>query len=77
MDEKTMPLSSSATHLGILRSESREKVINIEQRLSLSRRTLYALINKGLNPKVAFKIYQCCVISRLLYGLEVLPLDST
>ena len=82
-DENTIPLSSSTTHLGILRSETKENVINIEQRLRVARRTLYALVNTGLhgsnelNPKVAYKIYQCYVISRLLYGLEVLPLNST
>ena len=45
--------------------------------------TLYALINtgvhgsNGLNPRVSYKIYQCYVIQRLLYGLEVLPLTQT
>ncbi|MCG7878106.1 MAG: reverse transcriptase family protein, partial [Candidatus Thiodiazotropha endolucinida] len=83
LEDKTIPLSSSTTHLGILRSETQENIINIEQRLSLARRTLYALINtglhgsNGLNPKVAYKIYQCYVIPRLLYGLEVLPLNIT
>ena len=28
----------------------------------------------GLNPRVSYKIYQCYVLPRLLYGLEVLPL---
>jgi hypothetical protein len=31
----------------------------------------------GLNPKVSFKIYQCYVLPRLLYGLEILPLSKT
>ena len=77
---KTIQSSSSTTHLGLLRAEVNENVINIEERLSLARRTLYALINtgvhrsNGLNPRVSFKIYQCYVVPRLIHGLEVLPL---
>ena len=83
LDIKSIPLSSSTTHLGNLRSETRENSINIDDRLSLARRTLYTLINtgvhgsNGLNPEVSFKIYQCYVIPRLLFGLEVLPLTVT
>jgi hypothetical protein len=33
--------------------------------------------SNGLNPKVSFKIYQCYVLPRLLYGLEILPLSKT
>ena len=53
-----MQFSSSTTHLGLLRSEVKENITNIEERLSLARRTLYALINtgvhgsNGLNPRV-------------------------
>ena len=61
----------------------KENIINIEERISLARRTLYALINtgvhgsNGLNPRISYKIYQCYVIPRLLYGLEVLPLTQS
>ena len=57
--------------------------INIEERLSLARRTQYALINtgvhgsNGLNPRISYKIYQCYVMPRLLYGLEVLPFTQS
>ena len=74
-------LSPTTTHLGIFRAETRENIIN-EERLSLARRTLYASINtgvhgsNGLNPKVLLKIYQCYVIPRMLFGLEVLPLKK-
>ena len=83
MGDKKVQFSSSTTHLGLLRSEVNENIINIEERLSLACRTLYALINtgvhgsNGLNPRVSYKIYQCYVIPRLLYGLEVLPLTQT
>ena len=78
-----MQFSPSTIHLGLLRSEVNENVINIEERLSLARRTQYALINtgvhgsNGLNPRIAYKIYQCYVMPRLLYGLEVLPLTQS
>ena len=83
LSEKAIPLSSSTTHLGLLRSETNENVINIEERLKLARRTSYALINtglhgsNGLNPRVSYKIYQCYDIPRLLFGLEVLPINQT
>ena len=70
MDNNSISLSPTTTHLGILRAETRENIINIEERLSLARRTLYALINTGVhgsngfNPKVSLKIYQC-------YGIRV------
>ena len=82
MGEKSMELSLSTTHLGLLRTEVNENMINIEDRLSLARRTLYALINtgvhgsNGLNPRVSYKIYQCYILPRLLYGLEILPLTA-
>ena len=44
---------------------------------SLARRTLYSLIStgvhgsNGLNPGCSYKIYQCYVLPRLLFGLEV------
>ena len=66
----------------ILRAETQENIINIKERLSLACRTLYALINtgvhgsNGLNLKVSLKIYQCYVIPRILFGLEVLPLNK-
>ena len=83
LSEKTITLSTDTTHLGILRSESNENIINIEGRLKLARRTLYALIStgvhgsNGLNPCVSYKIYQCYVVPRLLFGLEVLPFNQS
>ncbi|CAC5380586.1 unnamed protein product [Mytilus coruscus] len=75
--------TNQAVHLGILRSELKENVSNIEDRISISRRTMYALLNTGLhgsngiNPIVSYKIYQFYVIPKLLYGLEVLPLNNS
>ena len=68
-------------HLGIIRSEKNENNLNLKKRISLARRTLYALIKTGvhgcndIDPKTSFKIYQVYVLPRLLYGLEVLSLS--
>lgn len=70
------------THLGVIRSQLKENELNIQKRISDSRRTLFALIpsgmhgSNGLNPKVSFRIYQAHVIPRLLYGTEILPLTE-
>ena len=79
LNGNNLSLSESTTHLGLLRSEINENIINIEDRLSLARRTLYSLIStgvhgsNGLNPRRSYKIYQCYVLPRLLFGLEALP----
>ncbi|MES9880822.1 MAG: reverse transcriptase domain-containing protein [Sedimenticola sp.] len=83
LGESEVTPSAKATHLGILRSETKENEINIDERMSLARRTMYSLLNtgfhgsNGLNPAVSLRIYQCYVLPRLLYGLEVLPLNIT
>ncbi len=65
--------TNQTVHLGIIRSEVKENDLNIEDRISLARRTLYALINtgvhgtNGLNPSVSYKIYQTYVIPKLHY----------
>ena len=68
LNGKEVTLSSKTMHLGLLRSETNVNVINIEDRLKLVRRTLYALINTVLNPPVSYKIYQCYILPRLLYN---------
>ncbi len=70
-------------HLGLLRTSNKENDLNIRERISLARRTLYSLIStgvhgtNGLNPKISCQIYQAFVLPRLLYGLEVLPLSAS
>jgi hypothetical protein len=79
LGDKTVYPSEETTHLGINRAELKENQLNVEARISLARRTLYSLSNtgvhgsNGLNPTVSFKIYQCYVLPRLLYRLEILP----
>lgn len=83
LNGNSISLSETTTHLGLFRSEVNENTINIEDRISLARRTLYSLIStgvhgsNGLNPACSYKIYQCYVLPRLLFGLEVLPLTKT
>ncbi|CAC5384081.1 unnamed protein product [Mytilus coruscus] len=70
------------THLGLIRAEIKENDVNIKARISIARRTLYSLMNtglhgtNGLNPQTSYKIYQSYVIPRLLYGMEILPLNQ-
>ena len=83
LNGNNISLSENTTHLGLLRAEVNENIINIDDRIRLARRTLYSLIStgvhgsNGLNPKCSYKIYQCYVLPRLLFGLEVLPLTQT
>ena len=74
--------SNETTQLGLLKAELKENDLNIEARLSIARRTMYSLMNtgvhgtNGLNPQTSYKIYQCYVMPRLLYGLEILSLNQ-
>ena len=76
-------VKSETVHLGLIRSEKLENNINISDRISLARRTLYALIktgvhgSNGLNPKVPYRIYQAYVLPRLLFNIETLHLNKT
>ncbi|MES9903493.1 MAG: reverse transcriptase domain-containing protein [Sedimenticola sp.] len=74
--------SEQTVHLGLIRAASGESNLNISERISLARRTMYSLIKtglhgtNGLNPKVSYRIYQAYVLPRLLFGLEVLQLTN-
>ena len=76
-------VNSQTVHLALSRAEKSENNINISDRISLARRTLYALIkigvhgSNGLHPKVLYKVYQAYVLPRLLYSLETLHLNKT
>jgi hypothetical protein len=74
--------TNHAIHLGIPRAETRENEANIKDRISLARKTMYALMNTGLhgsngiNPSVALRIYEAYVLPKILYGMEVLSLNQ-
>ena len=48
------------THLGLLCAEKAESTLNISERISVARRTLYALIktevhgSNGLSPRISY-----------------------
>ena len=83
LGSKEVQVEPKLTHLGLLRAEKAESTVNIVERISVARRTLYALIKtgvhgtNGLNPRISYWIYQVYVIPRLLYSLDVLPLTDT
>ena len=68
---------------GTLRSEEKENARNIEDTISLARRTGYSLMksgfygSNGVCPKVFYKIYQSYILPRLVYSMEVLNLNKT
>ncbi|CAC5424233.1 unnamed protein product [Mytilus coruscus] len=73
--------SEDTTHLGF-EKELKENNLNIDARISIPRRTLLSLMNTGLhgtngiNQQTSYKIYQSYVIPRLVYGMEILPLNQ-
>ena len=82
LGENPIRLSERAIHLGITRAEKGESVFNVNDRISLARRTSYSLMNtglhgtNGLSPEASYVIYRAYVLPRLLYGLEVLSLTQ-
>ena len=83
LGSKKVQVEPKLTHLGLLRAEKAESTLNIVERISVARRTLYALIKTrvhgttGLNPRISYRIYQVYVIPRLLYSLVVMSLSDT
>ena len=82
LGENPIRLSERAIHLGITRAGKGESVFNVNDRISLARRTSYSLMNtglhgtNGLSPEASYVIYRAYVLPRLLYGLEVLSLTQ-
>ena len=83
LGDNILSFSDTAIHLGVTRAGKKESDINIDERISLARRTSYSLMNtglhgaNGLSPEVSYQIYKIYVIPRLLYGLEIIPLNNT
>lgn len=80
-DDIGLPTTSSFTHLG-LEWSSGCTTPNIELKISMARRTAYALTSlglhgeNGLSPATSLKIINTYVIPRLLYGVEALVLSK-
>ncbi|VDI29779.1 Hypothetical predicted protein [Mytilus galloprovincialis] len=68
LDDKNMPSANQGTHLGIIRAIKDQNKTNIQDRISLARRTAYSLMNVGVHE---YTFYQ-----GLLYSLEVLLLNN-
>ena len=78
---KTLKAEQHSTHLGIFRDV--KKKINIEEKVTLSRKTAYALMGAGLHSgngltkQLCAYLWNTYVIPRLVYGLEVQQLTRT
>jgi hypothetical protein len=76
MDTEEIKQTTETKHLGIKRNSKNN--IDIEDRIKLARRTIYALLGPGLHakrrmsPVVAYKLWKTYVIPRALYGIEVM-----
>ncbi|MCW4345831.1 MAG: reverse transcriptase family protein [Candidatus Thiodiazotropha endolucinida] len=75
MLDKAIKIEQQSTHLGIFRDTKMK--VNIEERISLARKTAYALMGAGLHsgngmvkPLCAY-LWNTYIIPRLIYGLEV------
>jgi hypothetical protein len=81
MGDNQMPRVSSFTHLGLDWCEEKTSP-NIEGRIQLARKTVYALMgtglhgNNGLSPATSLHIIKIYVIPRLLYGLDAAVLTK-
>ena len=78
---KTIKTEQQSPHLGIFRDTKMK--VNVEERISLARKTAYALMGTGLHsgngltkPLCAY-LRQTYVIPRLVYGLEVQKITKT
>ena len=81
MDGKRIKFESQCNHLGIFR-DIKQKV-NIEEKISLGRKTMYTLMGAGLHSGKGLKKPLCAylwstyVIPRVVHGLEVQKLSKT
>ena len=68
LGENPIRLSERAIHLGITRAGKGESVFNVNDRISLARRTSYSLMNtglhgtNGLSPEASYVIYRAYVL---------------
>ena len=64
LGEKPLQTDNQTVYLGIIRADKNETKLNIQEHISIARKTLYSLISvrlngtNGLNPLTAYKIYQ-------------------
>jgi hypothetical protein len=51
LDEQPLQTVNQTVHLGIIRADKNETNLNIQEHISIARKTLYSLIPVGLNGK--------------------------
>jgi hypothetical protein len=82
MNDNKLKITNQSEHLGVIRADKNETKANIETNIQTARRTKYALMGSGfhgtngLHPQISYKIYKTYVIPKLIYGLEILPLNK-
>ena len=82
MNDNKLKITNQGEHLGVIRADKNETNANIETNIQTARRTKYALMGSGfhgtngLHPQISYKIYKTYVIPKLIYGLEILPLNK-
>ena len=73
-----MPVVTSTTHMGILRTSTNQEMNNIDTNIQKAKRTIYSLMGSGLHgengldPETAISLLQTYVIPVLFYGLEII-----
>ncbi|XP_062592537.1 uncharacterized protein LOC134253978 [Saccostrea cucullata] len=81
LGDKEIEEVETTKHVGLIRSSNGKN--DIQSRIQLGRRTMYALLGAGLhgkngiNPKVSYKIYTTFCRPRMTYGLEAVILSSS
>ena len=80
MNGEEMPQVDHAKHLGIHREVNNK--VNVDEKISLGRRTAYSLMGAGLHSgnglkqSVGGKLWSTYVVPRFTYSLEVLDLKA-
>jgi len=84
LNDAEIPVTGKITHLGVDRySDEISPKQFIVDRISMARRTAYALMgtgchgSNGISPQVSIQIYRTYVLPRLMYGLEAVVLRSS
>ena len=83
IDGRKLEVSDQETHLGIQRLNNGKATKSVEHNIQKARRASYALVGvgmhgvNGLHVRVNLHLWNCYVMPRLTYGLEVLALTET
>jgi hypothetical protein len=83
MNGRVLDVTNMETHLGIERMDNGRATKAVECNIQKARRASYSLLGagmygiNGLHVRVNLRLWNCYVLPRLTYGLEVLPLTDT